>query len=409
MKKFHLSAAAFITLIFFSCLGPNTENNNLNSDSDFSSASDSETGMTSFLENDSKLYKFKDPKSGLVVSKIDYPSNWEVISTPQYEVDPLIPFFLYQIQGPSHLKVFNTPLKMFYASPNPQMEQSMRNSGMLNVRSLATVEEIFEKEIKPMLLSKGFSFETQRPITKLAQFFDQKVHESAPQAATKIFTTQWNGTKGQKALVIISYVQLQQQLFSGDVANIWMYTTDFLIADTDRFEDVVETFVNANIQVKENPQWKNHVAGINNKRQEENRRQRQLQIESMDRATREMTINHQNNMAERQASFDAHQKRMSDMSAVRDANHASFMNNNFGSNSGSSSAYSSGGQQSFLNMIKEEETVANPNGYNYQVESGAKEYWMDNSGNYKKSDDLFYDPNASLDNNTEWTKVKEDY
>ncbi len=50
-----------------------------------------------------------------------------------------------------------------------------------------------------------------------------------------------------------------------------------------------------------------------------------------------------------------------------------------------------------------------PNGNTYQVEAGAKEYWMDDSGNYIKSNDLFYDPNAGLDNNTEWTKVMDDY
>ncbi|RAJ15854.1 hypothetical protein [Arenibacter echinorum] len=408
MKKFHLPAALFFTLIFFSCLGPKTENNNFSTDSDFSSGSDSGTGIASFFGNDSKSYEYKDPKSGFVVSKIDYPSDWKVVYKPEYDVDPLIPFFLYQIQGPSNTEIFNTPLKMFYASPNPQIEQNMRNSGMQNVRSLVSLEEILDKEIRPMMTTKGFSFERQKPLPELDRFFAQKVHESAPQAATKVLTTEWKGANNQKGLVIISYVQMQQPLFTGDVANIWLYTTDFLIADNERFGEVIETFVNANIQAKENSEWKNHVASINNKRQMENRRQRQLQIENMDNATRAMAQTHQYKMRDRQASFDAHQKRMADMSAARDASHANFMNNNFGSNS-SSSSYSGGGQQSFLNMISEEETVAHPNGNTYQVEAGAKEYWMDDSGNYIKSNDLFYDPNAGLDNNTEWTKVMDDY
>lgn len=396
MKTFRTIQLIILSLLIYSC--KNTDNK----------ISGSETGFTSFFKTKETMYEFKDVKTGLTVSSIEYPNDWKVISKAQYDPDPVIPFFMYQIQGPSNIKIFNTPLKMFYASPNPQMEHNMRNSGMQNVRSLTTVEKLLENEIAPRLSAQGFSFETLKPLPEWEENFNQKVHESAPQAETKVLSTQWIGANGQKAVSIISFVKMNQPLFTGDVAHIWMYATDFILADNDQFEDVIETFVKANIQVKENPEWKNHIASINNQRQEESRRQRQQQIENMNNATRQMTINHQNNMAQRQASFNAHQQRMTDMSAARDASHASFMNNNFGSGS-SSSGYSSGGQQSFLNMINEEETVYNPNGNTYQIEAGAKETWMDNNGNYINSNDLFFDPNASLNNTTEWTKVNDDY
>ncbi len=79
------------------------------------------------------------------------------------------------------------------------------------------------------------------------------------------------------------------------------------------------------------------------------------------------------------------------------------MNNTFGSASSNS-------QRNFLNAINGEETVSHPNGNTYQIDSGAKETWMDNDGNYINSNDLFFDPNADNSlNNTQWSKVWEDY
>ena len=115
----------------------------------------------------------------------------------------------------------------------------------------------------------------------------------------------------------------------------------------------------------------------------------------------EATRQHQIRMQNRQASFNAHQQRMKGISAAQDANFQSFMNRQFGEGSGSS-------QQSFLNMINEEETVQNPlTGESYQVDAGATQYWMDSDGNYIMNDDLFYTPNGDINlNNREWVQVQ---
>ena len=92
------------------------------------------------------------------------------------------------------------------------------------------------------------------------------------------------------------------------------------------------------------------------------------------------------------------------ISAAQDANHASFMNRNFGAGSDT-------GQRQFLNTINEQETVYNPlTGNNYQVNAGSTEYWMDSDGNYIKNNDLFYTPNGDINlNNREWVKVGNAY
>jgi 2',3'-cyclic-nucleotide 2'-phosphodiesterase (5'-nucleotidase family) len=109
-------------------------------------------------------------------------------------------------------------------------------------------------------------------------------------------------------------------------------------------------------------------------------------------------------MRNREAAFNAHQKKMQGIWAAQDANHASFMNRNFGSGSGVA-------QKQFINMINEEETVYNPStGMNYQVNAGSTEYWMDSDRNYISNDNLFYNPNGDINlNYKKWTKVKKAY
>ena len=106
-------------------------------------------------------------------------------------------------------------------------------------------------------------------------------------------------------------------------------------------------------------------------------------------------------MANRQASFEAHQRKMQGIWAAQDANHAAFMNRNFGQ--GSSTA-----QRDFVNMINEEETVYNPlTQQTYQVNAGSSEYWMDSEGNYIQNNDLFYTPNGDINlNSREWVRVR---
>ncbi|MEE9493745.1 MAG: hypothetical protein V3W04_10260 [Gammaproteobacteria bacterium] len=66
------------------------------------------------------------------------------------------------------------------------------------------------------------------------------------------------------------------------------------------------------------------------------------------------------------------------------------------------------GQQQFRNTTSGEETLTNPyDGQQYQVESGADQYWMNRSGENIQSNDAFYDPNMDQTiNNQEWQKVE---
>lgn len=209
--------------------------------------------------------------------------------------------------------------------------------------------------------------------------------------------TVWSNAQGQKSLVVVGRINYRPQMSQYGTMDFWFYTVDYLIVDVNNFETAVSETVNAQLNIRENPQWKNYS--------------NRIIVQRTQVAQQQSTQAYNNRMAQQQASSKAHQKRMETLNATQDANHASFMHRNFGSASTSSSYSGGGGQEDFLNMINEEETVYNPgDGQNYQIESGAKETWMDSDGNYISSDDLFYDPNADWNlTQGDWSKVREDY
>lgn len=393
MKKFQLAAIAIFAFILFSCMGLNREDNNPGSDSDYSSTSGSESGITSFFGDKSKTHAFKDAKTGMAVFSIDYPSSWEVISKPTYTSDNDFPYFQYRIQGPNGLKAFNGPSNNYVSYSNPQMEQLSRMNGTQNMRPLIPMQQLIQQDIEPRMRDQGFAYIESRQLPALERFFKQKVAENALAPAQSEFNaTVWGNAQGQKSLVLVSRINYRQQMPQYGTYDVWLYTVDQVISDDQVFEDIVDETVKAQLNIRENPQWKNYSNQIIARR---------TQV-----AQQQSAIAHQNRMAQQQASSNAHQERMRALNAAQDANHTSFMNRTFGSGS-TTSSYSGGGQQDFLNMINEEETVNNPgDGQNFQIESGAKETWMNSDGNYIKSDDLFYDPNADRNlNQGEWSKV----
>lgn len=354
----------------------------------------------SFFGDSEKTFEFKDPKSGLLVSTVNYPSNWEIQTRAEYSIDPMIPVFRYQIKDSDGLQVFNTAMKMHYTSNDSQVEQMMRNSGTNSVKRLLSPQQLVQAEIAPKLTGKGFSYEGTKTFPALEQkaLKEARKNTSSPMDIS-ISGTIWQNPKGQKALVILNYGKMTQSMGNGQSMTAWMYSTDVLISGADDFGENVADFIKANLDSEPSSEWDNYMTQLSAKRQEGSRRQAQASQARLQQSA----LAHQQRMAQRQASFDAHQQKMQGIWAAQDASHASFMNRNFGSGS-------SAGQQSFVNMIHDQETVTHPNGNSYQIQSGAQETWMDNDGNYINSNDLFFNPNADNSlNNTEWSKVWEDY
>lgn len=384
MKTNYSILLGFIISLTLSCQNANPDNPRTDREDR------NESGLSSFFSDDKQTYDFKDPKSGLTVYSVEYPSSWKILTKPTYESDRDFPFFLYQIQGPDGIKAFNTPLKTFISYSNPQMAQYAKMDGQQNLRPLLPIETLVQQDIEPAMRKQGFTYEGIKRLPELERMYQQKVTENAQvPVQAELHPTVWVNATGQKVLVTIGRINYRQQMPSYGTIDAWYYAVDYVISEAENFDEVIEEFSNAQLGIKENPQWKSHS--------------NQIIAQRTEIARRQSAINHQNNMAQQQASFNAHQQRMKTLNSAQDASHASFMNRTFGAGSSTS-------QTSAVNTIWEEETVSHPNGNSYQVEAGAKEYWMDGDGNYIKSDDLFYNPNGDMNiNNIEWTKVREDY
>ncbi|GEM_PF-1013415 len=348
-----------------------------------------ESSSYGFFSGGKRKHQFIDARTGLVVNSTSYPSNWQVISKPIYTMDQKMPLFLMQIQGPNNLKTFNTPMKFHIHYTNPQTAQWMQqySSTARMMRPMMNNQQIMHEEVNSRMAKSGFQLVGQKRIPRAERYMRNELNKSgAGQAQLDMYSTEWTNNKGQKALVNLVKIAMQQPLAFGDSMVMWFYSLDYMFVDDHKFDATIDELLTAAEATKENPQWKQYIAQLNRMRQQKAAQQHRL------------------NMQNRQAAFDAHQQKMKGIWAAQDANHASFMNRNFGSGSDIS-------QKRFINMINEEETVYNPStGQNYQVQAGSTEYWMDSDRNYIKNDDYFYNPNGDINlNNREWTRVRRAY
>ncbi len=356
---------------------------------DFMEASNDPTSENSglfqnFQRKALKTHRFIDARTGLVISTAEYPSDWEVISKPSYTLDQKIPVFLVQAQGPNNLKTFNTPIKVHISYDNPQTYQFMAQSSIAQMhRPLASNYQIIQEEVQQRMQTSGFQYLNDLKLNKSETYFKQKIAQNGGNVHLDLLATVWENQNGQKALVSVGKIAMRQPLSVVDNMTLWLYSVEYVFVDADVFDTTVAQLENAIVSGKETAQWKQYMAQLNQQRM------------------RESAFRHQQNMANRQAAFNAHQQKMQGIWAAQDANHASFMNRNFG-------AGSSASQQNFINMINEEETVYNPlNGKNYQVNAFSTQNWMDSDGNLIQNNDLFYTPNGDINlNNREWVKVK---
>jgi len=343
--------------------------------------------LTSQFAKGTKPHEFRDARTGLVVMRSEYPTDWKVISKPVYTADQKLPLFLMQIQGPNNLQAFNTPIYFNIDYPDPQIRQWMTYNSSLGsmIKPMMSREQILQQEVYGKMANQGYTLLGPKKLPRTERYLQKMLkQQGASQAALEHYATEWTDDKGKKALVSLVTVSMQQPVPAlGGNMVLWFYSLDYMFVDEHKFEATIEQMQASTEASEETEQWKQYKNQLFQLRQ-----QQALQA-------------HRDHMVNRQAAFNAHQRKMKGIAAAQDLNHASFMNRNFGSNSDR-------GQRQFVNMINEEETVYNPNtGRNYQVNAGSTEYWMDSDRNYIANDNLFYNPNGDFNlNHKEWTKVK---
>ena len=370
MKSIQLS---ILLLVCLSCLNSQSSNEATNSD-------------LALFQSKSKTHYFVDSKTGLVVYQREFPSDWEVVSKPTYEIDTDFPMFLYAIQNQKSLKAFNTPLQQFVAFQNPQYAQMMQSYGMTNIRSVASAQTMVANDIKPLMERDGFRFVSNREFPEVMAYINQKKIEMGfNNMDINILATEWVNDDNIKGLATLTQVVLSygNEMGMTEPMTIWNYQMDYLFAQSNDYEAALKTAISSSIKQIDSPNWKKYQAQVLNFRQQQ------------------QTAQHQQRMRDQQQQFNQHQQMMQERYAAQDANHESFMNNLRGTPT--TTGYSSdASHQNFIDMIRDEQNVS-LEGKTFKVQAGAEKYWMNSDGKYIMSNDLFYNPNRDpIYNNQNW-------
>lgn len=329
---------------------------------------------------------FVDGKTGLVVFEKDYPSDWDILSQPTYNLDNDFPTFLYLMQNKNGMKAYNSPIYQYVAFQNPQYAQMMRAYGVNNERPLISPLAFIENEIKPNMERQGFKFLSQREFPEVMAYLEEQKKILGIQNVEFIaFSTEWVNDRNIKALVTFNQLVLNYDsaLTGGEPMKIWSYQMGYFFAPANNYEKDLKIAIKADLNRTDSPNWQKYQSQVNNYRQQQR------------------NVEHQNRMHNSQVQFDQHQRLMKDRYAANDANHARFMDNLRGTNAGS--GYSSdASHNNFIDMIREEQNVS-LNGKTFKVNAGADHYWMNSDGEYIPSNDQFYNPNRDpIYDSQEW-------
>ena len=355
--------------------------------------------------NTLQTHAFVDIKTGLTVVEKKFPSEWNVISKPNYDLDTYLPTFQYKIQSDNGLIGFNTNLRQFTSYDDANYAQMMKSYGLKNIKPFVDATTIINQELVPAMQKIGFTKQKTYSEEKIRDFFFKKLSERGFEnnSTIAVLVSEWTNNTGKKAMTILVQFVLNSTDTNNPSYAVWNYGTDFLFAPEKVFEQEKTAFIATAINYKENPKWEEYRTFTMRERQIEADRQLKMQN---DRANQQYAY-FQQRMQDQKAQFESHQNMMKERYAANDANHERFINNIRGGSSYVESNSADDNQRQFINMIREEQVVLNNEGKKYLVEAHSDRYWMNSNGEYIKTDDSFFNPNGDLNlNNQTWELVK---
>ncbi|CAM3091294.1 hypothetical protein G4177_22700 [Corallococcus sp. ZKHCc1 1396] len=280
------------------------------------------------------------------------------------------------MSGPGNVNVYMFPLKTFMYSNDPMMQQLSARTGN-PMRVFTSIEDVIQQDLVPVAQKDGAKLVKQYDAPEIAasdKGFSDLLYKVGP--VRQLFlshVTEWMDKKGNPYMIVI-------HLSANDLGNMvsWNYYCHALDAPKERYEQSKQVVLHALSNTRYNPQY---VQAYN---QNEMNKERQSWAA------------HNERMRANKSAFEAQQR------AFHEKNDA--INNMIASNQADRDAASDRNHNRFMNYIKDEETVRNPsNGKRHQVETGARQYWMNDRGEYVPSNDPNYDPNRDPSrNNQQW-------
>jgi hypothetical protein len=317
-----------------------------------------------------KYFNTIDSRNGIVMSRIPFPASWQKQNGGQY---------LYT--GPNGIKIHGERGGSFMFSNDPQMNQMYQQSGM-QVQFPKSIEQVINEGFMEYANKINRKLVRKYPMPQFAVWdkqFDDQLYKSMPSQKTfNVMGLEWRDPDGTSFLTILHHFVSYDQY-----GGYWGITYSVLEASESAFEQAKTQYINGLLNQQINPQW---LQAVN---------QKDMQIAQQSNA------GHQQRMANIKSFGDQNTARFNERMTAMDQNMNSWRANQ---------AAGDRNQEQFIDYVNGNTNVSDPNtGQTYKVEAGSKQYWMNDQGEYIKSDNSLYDPNLDQNiNNQTWTEYEEE-
>ncbi len=298
------------------------------------------------------------PKTGQPSMHIPFPESWKM-NTSSNQNEPTI-------TGPNGLKIMVYPTQSYTYSNMPAMQQSYQANGQPMVPPPG-IENLIAQQLVPQSRQQGLTLINQYPLPQVAASAAKYVaslyggngqgnHFSAA-------GTEWKDSEGNKVFIILNYSEMGSQDFV-----TWIYTVNVLKCDPRYFDQAKSDYIYGVSNIAYNQ------ADINNYN---NQLASKLKADD-DQFQREQTIITEGSRQR----LENNRATSEYISESNKATYESRMQDNDQL------------QHEMGNWATDQYTVVSPfDGKEYQVESGATTYWINDRGEYIQSSDPTYDPN----------------
>lgn len=376
------SKFAFLSLIlsfvfFTSCLNKNPDQQNFGEEGNFDSYSNSENeainnenGNNNMAQNNSiQYFNTVDSQNGIVMSRVPFPADWKKETTGEYA-----------FTGPNGIKIQKDRGSSFMFSNDQQTNQMYQQSGM-QVQFPKSIDQVIEEGFMTYANKINRKLVRKYPLPQLAAWdkqFDDQLYKSMPsQKSFNVMALEWRDPDGTSFLTILHHTVSQDQY-----GGYWSINYSVLETPENIFEQAKTQYINGLLNQQINPQW---LQAVN---------QKDMQIAQQSNA------GHQQRMADIKSFGDRNTANYNSRMAAMDQNMESWKSNQ---------AAGDRNQERFVDYINGNTNVSDPNtGQTYKVEAGSNQYWMNNQGEYIKSDNSNYNPNQDDNiNNQTWTEYQE--
>src|SRR5690554_6555858 len=360
------------SIVHISCLNKISEEQNFDNEVSFSKNHDlaNVSGNKQAVKKDTIIYYNNiDSRNGMLKSRIPLPSTWKQQNNKEYSYT-----------GPNGIKIHGERSSMFMFSNDQQTNNIYQQSGV-PIQFPKSVDQVINEGFMEYANKINRKLVKKYPIPQLAVWdkqYDDKLYKSLPSQKTfTIMGLEWRDPDGTSFLTVLHHF-----VSYDNYGGYWGIIYTVLESSEAAFEKAKRQYINGLLNQQINPQW--------------------LQV-----------IN-QNDMQIAQRSNAAHQTRMADLKALGDQDTANrnarmaAMDQNMDSWRANQAADDRRHNQ-VIDNIRGTTNVSDPNtGNTYKVEAGANQYWMNNHGEYIKSDNSLYDPNLDKTiNNQTWIEYKE--